>query len=253
MCSVSWLREGGRLIVVMNRDERRDRAPARAPRRWPGRPDGAGAFRAPVDGEAGGTWIAVRDSGLVLALLNHHPSGRLEGGRLRRGSPGVSAAGAARVSRGHLVATLAAERRIPDAARLRAAGLASFAPFRLLVAGPATPPRVFTWNGASLTARRLDPRRGFLTSSSWNARAVVASRQARFRAFVRRHPRPTRGDLLAFHAGADDPRGTAWAIRMARPDACTVSTTLVDAGAAGVTMRYRPLREPPAGASRALR
>ncbi len=266
MCSVSWWRGGGGLIVVMNRDERRDRAPARPPRRWPGH-GGSGGFTAPVDGEAGGTWIAARDSGLVLALLNHHPERDAGvGGRGRRSRLGPAGAPArlsrgshvvttvpARVSRGHLVTALAAESRVPDAARLRAAGLASFAPFRLLVAGPSTPPRVFTWNGASLTARRLDPRRGFHTSSSWNGRAVVAWRQARFRAFLRRHPRPTRADLLAFHAGADAPRGTPWAIRMSREDARTVSTTVVDAGGAGVTMRYRALREPAARASRALR
>jgi hypothetical protein len=251
MCSVSWSRGGGRLIVVMNRDERRDRAPARRPRRWPARAGRGGAFTAPVDGEAGGTWIAVRESGVVLALLNHHPDRRPDVSYRRHETGGGSAAGSARVSRGRLVTALAAERRIPDAARLRAAGLTSFAPFRLLVAGPATPPRVFTWNGAALTVRRLDPHRGFLTSSSWNSAAVVAARQARFRAFVRRHPRPTGADLLAFHAAADDRRGTAWAIRMSRADACTVSTTLVDAGVAGVAMRYRAHRCSVARASRA--
>ena len=65
-------------------------------------------------------------------------------------------ADASRVSRGHLVAALAAEHRVPDAARLHAAGLASFGPFRLFVAGPSTPPRLFTWNGAALTVRRLE-------------------------------------------------------------------------------------------------
>ena len=88
-------------------------------------------------------------------------------------------------------------------------------------------------------ARRLDPRLGFLTSSSWNPRAVIPARHARFRAFARRHPRPTRADLTAFHAQADDPRGTPWAICMARDDARTVSTTVVDVGPSGVAMRYR--------------
>ena len=73
MCSVSWSRARGGLIVVMNRDERRDRAAACRPRRWPG--DGeSGGFTAPVDGDAGGTWIAVRETGVVLALLNHQPA-----------------------------------------------------------------------------------------------------------------------------------------------------------------------------------
>jgi hypothetical protein len=259
MCSVSWSRSRGGLVVVMNRDERRDRAPARPPRRWPGGPD-AGGFTAPVDGAAGGTWIAVRDSGLVLALLNHHPASPIRrvgdtagddsgvrgmDGRARDASGVITGhrrpvvAGRRHTSRGRLVTALAAASAIPDARRLRAAGLATFAPFRLFVAGPSTPPRAFTWNGVSLTARRLDPRRGFLTSSSWNPRAVVAARQARFRRFVRDHRQPTRADLLAFHARTDDPRGTPWAICMAREDARTVSTTVVEAGPAGVSMRYR--------------
>ena len=228
MCSLSWIRRRDALIVVMNRDERRDRAPARPPRRWRG---ADGGFTAPVDGDAGGTWIAARDSGVVLALLNHQAPD----------DSGVAgAAGAGRlISRGVLVTTLAAEAAPPDAARLRAAGLASYAPFRLFVAGPRVPPCVFTWNGATLSTRRLDPRLGFLTSSSWNARAVVPARHARFRAFARAHPRPTRADLLGFHAQADDPRGTPWAIRMSRDDARTVSVTVVEVTAAGVAMRYR--------------
>jgi hypothetical protein len=246
MCSVSWSRWRGSLVVVMNRDERRDRAPARPPRRWPGHGAGGG-FRAPVDGDAGGTWIAVRDSGVVLALLNHQrptPTGRAgrgidhDSGRRKGRDAGVVAVSPP-TSRGRLVTALAAAPGIPDAARLRAAGLASFAPFRLFVAGPSAPPRVFTWNGVSLTSRRLDPRRGFLTSSSWNPRAVIAARQARFRRFARDHRQPTRADLVAFHARADDPRGTPWAICMARADARTVSTTVVEAGRAGVSMRYR--------------
>jgi hypothetical protein len=228
MCSLSWTRRRNALIVVMNRDERRDRAPARPPRRWRG---ADGGVTAPVDGDAGGTWIAARDSGVVLALLNHQAPD----------DSGVAgAAGAGRlISRGVLVTTLAAEAAPPDAARLRAAGLASYAPFRLFVAGPRVPPCVFTWNGATLSTRRLDPRLGFLTSSSWNARAVVPARHARFRAFARAHPRPTRADLLGFHAQADDPRGTPWAICMSRDDARTVSMTVVEVTAAGVAMRYR--------------
>ena len=208
----------------MNRDERRDRAPARPPRRWRG---GVETFTAPVDGDAGGTWIAARDSGLVLALLNHQRA---------RGAPAPSAPP---ISRGRLVTTLAAEGGVPDAARLRAAGLAAFAPFRLFVGAAAVPPRVFTWNGVALTTRRLDPRVGFLTSSSWNPRAVIPARHARFRAFLRAHRSPSRGDLVAFHNDASDARGGAWAICMSREEACTVSMTVVEVTPAGVRMRYR--------------
>jgi hypothetical protein len=241
MCSVSWVRRRDSLLVVMNRDERRDRAPARPPRRWRG---ADGGFTAPLDGEAGGTWIAAKDSGVVLALLNHHGPGGSGGRGLHRADHADVAGGVRRISRGLLVTALAAQEAPPDAARLRAAGLAAYAPFRLFVAGRQLPPRVFTWNGARLSVRRLDARVGFLTSSSWNPSAVIPARQARFRAFRRGHPRPTRADLVAFHASADDPRGTPWAVCMSRDDARTVSRTVVEVTTAGVTMRYRALTRP---------
>ena len=110
----------------MNRDERRDRAPARPPRRWRG---ADGGFTAPVDGDAGGTWIAAKDSGVVLALLNHQAPD--DSGVVGTPAPGR------RISRGLLVDDAGgANAAPPDAARLRAAGLRSYAPFRLFVAGP---------------------------------------------------------------------------------------------------------------------
>lgn len=227
MCSLSWVRGDGAMTLVMNRDERRDRPPAMPPRRWPGVD---GGFVAPVDGEAGGTWIAARRTGVVLALLNH---------QLGRGALPVPAS--SRASRGVLVARLAAGGAVPDTARLRAAGLASYAPFRLFVTGPRLAPRVWTWNGVTVSARRLDPRAGFLTSSSWNGRAVIPARQARFRAFRRAHPALRRADLLAFHRQRDHPRGTPWAICMSREDACTVSETVVQHRAGRLSMTYRAL------------
>jgi hypothetical protein len=163
-----------------------------------------------------------------VALLNHQATGAT-----------APPAGVPRISRGTLVTALAGGHGIPDARRLRAQGLASFAPFRLFVIGPRLAARVFTWTGVDLSSRRLDPRVGFLTSSSWNPRAVIPARQAQFRAFRRAHPRPTRADLVAFHQRDIDPRGTPWAICMSRDDARTVSLTVVEVGPAGVSMRYR--------------
>jgi hypothetical protein len=157
-------------------------------------------------------------------------------------------AAAARVSRGRLVTALAAGRRRPDGDALRAAGLTTYAPFRLLVIGRTRTPVVYTWNGERLTSRALDARTGFLTSSSWNSRRVIAARQARFRGFLRAHPTPSGADLAALHAETDAARGTPWAISMSRDDARTVSLTIVQVGAAAATMIYRArAHQPPAG------
>jgi hypothetical protein len=94
-----------------------------------------------------------------------------------------------------------------------------------------------------LTARRLGPRLGFLTSSSWRPESVIPARQARFRARWR-EDRPTSGDLVAFHDGSQDPRGSAYAVRMSRADARTVSRTVIEVRAGRVSMDYRAFREP---------
>jgi hypothetical protein len=74
MCSVSWMREGSILRVFMNRDERRTRA-AEAP---PAETLRDGVRRiAPADGEAGGTWIAVNEYGLVVLVVNGYLARRL--------------------------------------------------------------------------------------------------------------------------------------------------------------------------------
>ncbi len=71
MCTVTWWQEQGSWELFCNRDEQRSHLPARPPR-LSGR---AGArFLAPVDGDAGGTWIAGNEHGLGLCLLNDYES-----------------------------------------------------------------------------------------------------------------------------------------------------------------------------------
>ena len=75
MCTltVAWQTfESHPVVVAANRDERYDR-PSAAPRSVPADPAGNGSDRrmvAPVDEEAGGTWIGYNDAGVVAALTN---------------------------------------------------------------------------------------------------------------------------------------------------------------------------------------
>jgi hypothetical protein len=209
MCSVSWVRRRDSLLVVMNRDERRDRAPARPPRRW----RRTARLHGAVDGDAGGTWIAAKDSGVVLrAAQSLRPVGSASFRRrcIRRRSDGARTSEwrSARGSAGLLVTTLAADTRRLLARRGRPGS--SFAPFRLFVSVLRVAPRVFTWDGAALSARRLDPRLGFLTSSSWNARAVIPARHARFAHLPARYTRPARRRPRRLHAAASDHARDSW-------------------------------------------
>jgi len=76
MCTVTLFRSAERLLVTMNRDERRTRADEREPRRAGGR--GHPRWIGPVDGETGGTWFGVNDQGMVGCLLNAYAAEDIE-------------------------------------------------------------------------------------------------------------------------------------------------------------------------------
>jgi Transport and Golgi organisation 2 len=84
MCTVVIMRrpeQAWPLIFAANRDEMNGR-PWRAPaRHWPDRPSIIGG----LDEQAGGTWLALNDSGLVAAVLNRPASLGPEAGKKSRG------------------------------------------------------------------------------------------------------------------------------------------------------------------------
>lgn len=223
MCTVSWsYASDGTLAVCFNRDEQHTRAESLPPRVWPG------GFLAPVDTDAGGTWLAVRQDGTVLALLNHYPSE----------DPPLSGG----LSRGAVIPALAGLPVSPRLKGIRAILTLHPNPFRLLVLPPfGTSRRLFTWDGARLTAKRIRTPLGMLTSSSWNTAKVVASRQASFRLWKNEFPAPHLADLQCFHRQSQHPRGTAWAVCMKREDARSVSlnSILLRHGTAAMTHQLR--------------
>jgi hypothetical protein len=206
LASLSWVRRRDALIVVMNRDERRSRGVRR----------GGGAartsrFTAPVDGEAGGAWS--RREGLPRPsprCTDHQAAG--EAPAENRHQPQPLDDRARRRGRRVRICTR----------RLRHAGLASFAPFRLFVAAVSGAPQVLTCNGVALTyLAALDPPVGFLTAVL-RSRAVLR-RGMPFSAPTAGHPRATRyADLVRVPRARRRPRGTPWAIIM-QDDARTVS------------------------------
>jgi hypothetical protein len=71
MCTVSWIHQGSGYQLLCNRDEKRTRRPASAPQLLT---RNNVRFVAPIDGDSGGTWVAVNEFGLSLVLLNRAPS-----------------------------------------------------------------------------------------------------------------------------------------------------------------------------------
>src|SRR5690606_623977 len=67
MCTVTFARSGNSTIITSNRDEQTGRAPAMPPREY--EIDGRKIWF-PKDGQSGGTWFALDESGNVTVLLN---------------------------------------------------------------------------------------------------------------------------------------------------------------------------------------
>jgi hypothetical protein len=245
MCTATWVRsEGGGYELLFNRDELKSRSEADPPRRH--EREGV-AWVAPVDRDAGGSWIATNEHGLSVALLN--------GYRVEDDRPPAEL-----TSRGLLVADLATARDRGEAVR-RLSGLdpSPFRSFRLLVLAPDAPALVAEYD---LRRLEIDPEaehRLPLISSSFEETEVGRARRAEYERVtgcpagrgvlaVAGSPEGPEGAasagpdldrLLAFHRSA---RGgpSAFTVSMERPEAATRSFTRVTVTPAGITMRYTP-------------
>ncbi|MGE0442239.1 MAG: NRDE family protein [Gemmatimonadales bacterium] len=240
MCTLSWLPAAEGYRLFFNRDERLTRAPGRPPE--PGVERGV-RFLAPVDGDAGGTWIGVNEYGLAVALLNRYPSGA-PGEHPWAGPRGRPAN---RISRGILVRALLGCRDRAAAVRyLKTAELHRYEPFTAAFAGSPSTPRVAAGRARPtgrdagsrsrgkwppLTIADWDRRRLVLevhsapglvrTSSGHDQVAAARHRTARFEEMLAAGP-PSVERLRAFHRDHTPARG-ALSVCMHRDDAATQS------------------------------
>jgi hypothetical protein len=220
MCTASWLRSDGRFHLLFNRDEARHREGGLAPRVH----DSEGVrFVAPVDGRAGGSWIAVSERGLALALLNLSDGVRPD------------AAG----SRGRLIPRLAAAVDRNDLlSRLLREPLRDLPPFRIAAFWPhAGIARVSAWNGVGLSHLDLPLDLGLLCSSGLgDERAREERGEVWDRS--RQGPEPWTLDRQRRFHRSHEPRASAWSVCMHRDDAETVSYTEVEISSGEVALRY---------------
>jgi hypothetical protein len=228
MCTLTLIPlPGAGVRLVTNRDESRRRAPGLPPTIRSVGPALRAAY--PVDGEAGGAWVAASDRGLLFALLNANlsPAPPLP-------SPSVL------LSRGSVIpALLSAEDLDEVGDRLAGFALPRLAPFRLLTADSESV-RVASWNRESLEQARY-PLVPMCMASSGLGDERVLPRLALFDHWMERFgPTPEAQDAFHAHAWPDRPEIS---VMMSRADARTVSVTTVamTAGVEGVeaTMTYR--------------
>jgi hypothetical protein len=225
MCTVTVVpvRDGVRLAC--NRDERRSRPVA-----FPPRVVRAGLRRAaaPVDAAAGGTWVAVTDAGLALALLNVNSG--LEGAA---GRPPLR-------SRGSIIPDLLDCGTLVGAlTRAAAFDPAHYAPFRLVLA-----------DRRQIAELRSDGRRTdaappadlvspvLFTSSGLGDELVEAPRRDLFYATLTSSTDwATAQDDFHRHHWPDRPH---LSVCMRREDARTVSHSVVFVTPSRATLTYHP-------------
>jgi hypothetical protein len=227
MCTLTIVPlSGGRVRLAFNRDEQRTRAPGRPPTR---RRFGTRETILPIDPISGGTWLAVNDAGLALAVLNSHP-------------PAAKRERTPRRSRGELIPVLL-ECNTPAAALgelERAASYPEFAPFRLVLVGCGVGADVL-WDGRQpMVMNRLIGGTPLLfTSSGLGDHLVEGVRRELFDFLFAGPAKEWEATQDAFHRHRWPDRPHL-SVNMDRPDARTVSHAVIELGPTAATFAYHP-------------
>ena len=230
MCTVTWHRNGDGYVLLMNRDELWSRGEAEPPRELErqGMP-----VLAPIDSDAGGTWLAVNAAGVTLCLLNRYPRG--ETGWAPPSERATPQSLEPRESRGMIVLRYAAMHRADAVpAALAQADLRPFAPFTLLSVDPRSEPSVCRWDGYRLETSRATPP---VSSSSFGGEEVVAARSDAYRDMV--EPRPDLDRLFAYHRSHRPDRGP-YSVCAHRDDGGSRSLSVVEVDDTTITLTYEP-------------
>lgn len=227
--------------VVCNRDEIRSRAPSAAPKWRAIERAGVPGARAiwPMDMEAGGTWIAAAEHGLVLCLLNLNLEPPLD----MTGVRGLK-------SRGLVIPALIGAADTEDAMRrLRRMTLKSFAPFRLVAADAiAGELRISEarWDRREIkVTTRMSAPACFVSSGLGDS--LVTPRLGLFEGMVTGSHEDAERAQDSFHRHTWTERPEV-SVLMSRADARTVSVTTIEAvpderGLWDMTMDYEAIRE----------
>lgn len=219
MCTVSWNYSGAGYQLFVNRDELISRQRATPPaikQRHNVR------FIAPIDTDAGGTWIAVNQYGVSLCLLNNY------------GAQAQCADGPW-VSRGQLVLELS---HLPHVAaiinKIENTELHNYRPFDLLALSLDRDIRLLSWDGFRLTVSATPAMP--LTSSSFHTEDVIQSRQQQFvQATNAANPQPSQ--LEKYHASHLPERGP-FSVCMHRDNGQTVSFSHINVQTTEIRFKY---------------
>lgn len=204
MCTLTWYTHAHGYELFFNRDESIERLRANPP--------ALGSFEgcryiAPIDADAGGTWISVNEHGLTVCILNHYQFEQLKTYKTW-------------VSRGVLVQKMADLQSLDQASRrFNALNLTDFRAFRLFVITPEGENRMFVWDGHSPRTEYnvLQPK----SSSAVDSMHVKDKRRQLYKELISPNNK-TVDAHLTFHA-SHHPKASSESVCMHRPEANTVS------------------------------
>lgn len=227
MCTVTFVpfsdRRGRGVRIACNRDESRQRPAARAPQR---RRFGKRWSILPVDPVSNGTWIAVNDAGLVLALLN------------RNTEQNDPAPLCSRSSRGTIIPGLLHCDSVAGAMHLATEVTKQpFAPFRLILADRREVVEISSARQeACIVETPLSDRPLLFTSSGLGDELVEGPRRRLFQeAFGAQENWLPEQEAFHRHSWPDEQHVS---VCMRRRDACTVSYTVIELRSDSATMTY---------------
>lgn len=178
MCTLTWLfnNEAQGYTLFFNRDELRTRQRALPPSMQ--QTDSGVNYLAPIDTDAGGTWLAVNQYGLTICLLNNYMAKDPDGREFK--------------SRGEIVLALIDSHSVAAVEEnLLAMDLSCYRGFQVVIFQHEV--KEFSWNNINLT--QLIPQIP-VTSSSYDSEVVCQHRHQYFQAM----PEPlTLDSLSSFH------------------------------------------------------
>ncbi len=221
MCTISIVPIENGYRVMHSRDELRSRFPEQAPA-WRLLENGKTACW-PTDTDAGGTWVAVREDGFYLGLVNLNAAdAELDPDRPEK----------THISRGSLIPQLMEADDVHDAIkRLSSMDLRGMKPFRLLLVSPVAEggfaSEIARFGGSTVTLPvPMEPVvRPRCLASSGLGDHLVQCRLPLFREMV--VPDPTLENQRAFHFH-QWPDKLQYSVLMSRENARTASVTSVE-------------------------
>lgn len=211
----------------MNRDELYSRGQALPPQQ---RTKNGLRLIAPIDSNAGGTWISVNELGITNCLLNHYPRALRNSGAPEPGGKRSTR------SRGEIPLRAAAAATIAEVTSiLQSLELSSYRPFLLFSIDPGGAKRLHVWDGIGSIVVEESPSAP-ITTSSFDSEAVVARRTATYRELVAGEA--SEECLREYHRSHLPERGP-YSVCVHRSDGGTRSLTTVTVDTGVVALAHR--------------